>query len=107
MKKFKWTAEQNRALKGSIRKWEKIVLGTGYDEGIKNCPCCKKWYDYIGCFGCPISAFTGVGVCYNSPYTLWADKNYNLIKKIKTRPTALKVAKAEVAFLKKVYKAGQ
>ena len=28
------------ALKGSIKKWEKIVAGTGSDNGYQNCPLC-------------------------------------------------------------------
>ena len=30
-----------KALKGSIKKWESIVKGTGEEHGSKNCPLCK------------------------------------------------------------------
>jgi hypothetical protein len=31
------------ALKGSIRKWEAIVDGTGEDDGADNCPLCHMF----------------------------------------------------------------
>ena len=98
MKAYKWTAEQKKALRGSIRKWEKIVDGTGTDEGHLNCPCCKIWFIVGGreynCVGCPIRTFTGVKECDETPY-----RQYVLLKDTSS-------AKAEVRFLKKVYKAG-
>jgi len=33
--------ETLKALKGSIKKWERIVEGTGVDEGADNCPLCE------------------------------------------------------------------
>ena len=33
------------ALKGSIKKWQRIVSGTARDEGAINCPLCWKFLD--------------------------------------------------------------
>ncbi len=56
-----------KALKGSIKKWEKIVGGTGEDEGHKNCPLCK-----CGCCRCPVAIKTGSTDCDGTPYREWA-----------------------------------
>jgi hypothetical protein len=60
------------ALKGSIRKWEKIVAGTGSNRGVANCPLCQKFYDLTGCrvtcSGCPVQKATGQHGCMGSPY---------------------------------------
>lgn len=65
------------ALKGSIGKWERIVAGTGSDEGIHNCPLCQKFYVYcessydIDCAGCPVAKKVGVSGCVDTPYREW------------------------------------
>lgn len=33
-----------KALKGSIRKWERICNGTGEDRGPRNCPLCELFF---------------------------------------------------------------
>lgn len=61
------------ALKGSIRKWEAIVAGTGVDEGGDNCPLCQLFSfscdegDYY-CYGCPVMLKTGHDDCRTTPY---------------------------------------
>lgn len=61
------------ALRGSIRKWEKIVDGSGADEGSKNCPLCQL-YNTGGttsgseCEGCPVLDATGLPFCIGTPY---------------------------------------
>jgi hypothetical protein len=55
------------ALLGSIRKWEKIVLGTGKDRGSYNCPLCIKFRNY-DCRGCPVKTATGQKNCEGTPY---------------------------------------
>ncbi len=54
------------ALKGSVRKWEKIVEGTGSDEGWTNCPLCAKFINE-DCNGCPVKD-AGFDGCTDSPY---------------------------------------
>lgn len=71
MKTYRWTEEQKKALRGSIRKWQRIVNGTGIDDGTENCACCKKWNHHGNrCVGCPIFQFTGRRGCEGTPYNL-------------------------------------
>ncbi len=58
-----------RALKGSIKKWENIVLGKGVDMGTSNCPLCAEFWNKTGsCSGCPVSEKTGKTGCLGTPY---------------------------------------
>ena len=102
MKTFKWTEVQKKALRGSIRKWQKIVNGTGMDESYENCPCCKIWNkDGKGdCIGCPIWMFTGVGGCEHTPYDIYIGFEINADVR------QLEKNMAELNFLKAVYLAG-
>lgn len=96
-KKFEWTKKQITALKGSIRKWEKIVDGSGNDDGCKNCPCCQMWASNNLCYGCPIAAFSGEESCYNTPYDS-LPPSY--------REDYQTGAKKELNYIRKVLKAG-
>jgi hypothetical protein len=58
------------ALKGSIRKWEKIVSGEGVDYGWQDCPLCDM-YIPEACRGCPISEKTNALGCRQTPYSSW------------------------------------
>ena len=58
------------ALKGSIRKWEMIVQGTGIDKGTANCPLCRLFFE-AGCKGCPVEKRMGISGCVDSPYDDW------------------------------------
>jgi hypothetical protein len=60
------------ALEGSIEKWEKIVMGTGKDEGCSNCPLCEEFWNYQ-CKDCPVRQATGQIYCRGTPYAKWAD----------------------------------
>ena len=60
------------ALKGSIKKWEKILYEGGIDVGRFNCPLCKQYC----CAECPISESVGDVNCRNTPYEDWA-KHHN------------------------------
>lgn len=70
------TPETLEALKGSIKKWEAIVDGTGEDTGANNCPLCQLFahgdtpLDDV-CKGCPVEKATGHTSCHNSPYSDW------------------------------------
>lgn len=64
------------ALKGSIRKWEMIVAGTGKDYCTRNCPLCRLFNNeetetYDECDGCPVREFTGTPLCIGTPYEAW------------------------------------
>lgn len=86
-----------KALKGSIKKWEKIVAGKEEDMGNYNCPLCHEFLDK-DCRGCPVKKATGKVGCDNSPYELWKfippDETEQPISDI-----AKIAARAEVMFL--------
>lgn len=42
LKNRKITPEQKKALLGSIEKWNRILAGTGLDEGARNCELCLQ-----------------------------------------------------------------
>ena len=83
-----------KALKGSIKKWEKIVAGTGTDEGLDNCPLCKVFYADFTCQDCPVYKKTGQILCAGSPYTEYA--KWEMVDDAK----AMKYAKEELKFLR-------
>ena len=62
-----------KALRGSIEKWQKIVIGKGTDYGYRNCPLCKEFlnrdaiYDRQ-CDGCPVVNVTRKSSCIGTPY---------------------------------------
>ena len=100
------TAATLRALKGSIRKWEKIEAGTGVDRGPDNCQLCKLFWKLPSyCASCPVMEKTEQGTCCGSPYDAWIrhywDEHEDDHKTIKVYcPTCRKLAHAEVVFLK-------
>lgn len=58
-----------KALRGSIKKWERIVTGHGRDEGSKNCPLCQEFmFRDRPCYGCPVMKRTGQASCRGTPY---------------------------------------
>lgn len=67
-------ASTEKALRGSISKWQKIVKGTGVDLGSENCPLCMKFMDHdvFDCGGCPV-ARAGHEACDDTPYQLFSD----------------------------------
>ena len=64
-----------KALKGSIKKWEAIVVGVGLDHGADNCPLCARFISR-GCKGCPVMEKTCEDLCELSPYQDWLDEQY-------------------------------
>lgn len=88
-----------KALKGSIRKWERIVAGTGNDQGRLNCPLCAEFLRY-GCVGCPVYE-QGAPYCENTPYASWskAQKGSYIPFKIHDDDTAI-AAVLELEFLR-------
>ncbi len=74
-KRLDLSARQAKALKGSIRKWQRIVNGTGENNGADNCPLCKLYVRRLNpqhikddCEGCPIMKVTGLWQCRGTPY---------------------------------------
>ena len=68
-------SETLEALKGSIGKWEAIVAGTGFDNGVDNCPLCGLFNNdetndsETDCDGCPVAEKSGHKYCGGTPYT--------------------------------------
>ena len=93
--------ETLKALRGSIKKWEKIVAGTGEDDGCNNCPLCDLFFNKTGsCFGCPVMDKTGRDECVGTPYGAWRwthEDNFPLTADTPEQKTA---ARRELKFLK-------
>jgi hypothetical protein len=84
------------ALRGSIQKWKRIVVGTGIDNGTHNCPLCTLFYA-DDCIGCPVAKKTGLSCCMATPYEAY-EKIVPLGKKSKSIG-ATAAAKKELQFL--------
>lgn len=97
-----------KALKGSIRKWEKIWKGTGEDLGGYNCPLCQL---PGSCVGCPVYERTGWGSCGKTPFGGWIqhhwDKHWDEHPVIIYCPTCKRLAKRELDFLKSLLPKGK
>ncbi len=89
-------AKTLKALNGSIKKWEKIVAGTGMDGGPLNCPLCQLFFWNTDCEGCPVMKRTGNWCCEGTPYDEWLDATTGLAE-----PPRLKaIARKELRFLR-------
>jgi hypothetical protein len=89
------------ALRGSIRKWEKIVAGKGTDRGADNCPLCLLTDN--SCTGCPVNKITKNG-CSPTPFAKWDSHQIiehptYAINKVRC-PECKRLAKAELSFLR-------
>ena len=94
-----------KALKESIKKWEKIVAGKGGDRGGGNCALCELFAEE-GCIDCPVYIKTGKCDCSDTPYVEWHDHQTNNhfdgfseIYKIEC-PKCKELAQKELEFLK-------
>lgn len=94
------------ALKGSIRKWERIVAGTGYDKGADNCPLCRLFMNRTGsCDGCPVAEAVEIDGCDETPYMIW-DKltpwnaEGDCVQRKASNQQELAAAQAELDFLR-------
>lgn len=56
-----------RALKASIRHWERVLLGKDVLIGPSTCALCKEFYS-ADCAGCPVKEKTGHQYCSGTPY---------------------------------------
>ena len=92
-----------KALKGSIKKWERIVAGELEDEGPDNCPLCKLYYWDKDCTGCPVFEKTAKHYCSGTPYEdKWVPliRREAFVNKRADTPEKKKAARAELKFLK-------
>ncbi len=97
-------AETLKALKGSIKKWERIVRSTrSRDRGDENCPLCQE-FDAL-CTGCPVATKTGYIGCHETPYQEWIGHHRgdhiekSTFSRIPHCKECLRLAKAERDFL--------
>ena len=100
---MKLTARQRKALKGSIKKWQAIVNGTGEDRGIGNCPLCVEYFENKDCSGCPVAKVIGQSNCEGTPYPIWDSFGFEKLSQAKAAgcyEDARKAAVAELNFLK-------
>lgn len=82
------------ALRGSIEKWRRIVVGTDEDRGASNCPLCHEFLAK-SCRGCPVRERTGKMFCWGTPYGEYSD----LTDEEERSPLGRALAKAELEFL--------
>jgi hypothetical protein len=106
---MKWTEKQKRGLRGSIRKWKRVVKEGVNGNGLcsSDCTLCKLYQRYQHktdkkptCRGCPIRVVTGKDLCHRSPYRIYAEY-YEAYPELRQD-----LAKAELQFLQAILKAG-
>lgn len=103
---MRMSAIAEKALRGSIRKWQKIVSGKGLDHHAKNCPLCVQFIQN-NCDGCPVARKTKEAFCEGSPYEKWEDALGDMCPRNDSGgydfyryPEARLAAKEELEFLK-------
>ena len=106
MSEIKWSKRKLKALEGSIKKWEKIVDGTGVDEGGSNCPLCKL---YHRCNPCPVAETVNKKGCCGTPWVEWRIHGFKrhttgfFCFSLKVEcPTCKRLAQKELDFLKSI-----
>lgn len=93
------------ALRGSIKKWEEIVAGTGADFGMDNCALCQMFADDDDiCAKCPVKEKTGKPGCGGTPYNAWSQATVFGGRVTDERTKAL--AQAELDFLRSLLPEG-
>jgi hypothetical protein len=108
--------ETLKALKGSIKKWEKIEGSTRcLDKGHNNCPLCILFMGaYLpNCSECPVVKKTREQNCWQSPYEQWSahqDEVHRYAptsRRHKDCPTCLELATKERKFLESLLPKGE
>ena len=102
-----------KALKGSVKKWEGIVAGTGVDAAERNCPLCQvcrfsSGVTDVGCAGCPVGIDTGSKYCQDTPYIDWCDHQTG-VHEVSVRfhvicPECKRIAQRELRYLRRLLK---
>ena len=96
-----------KALKGSIKKWERIAAGEGEDGGWHDCDLCLYSYNqhgFLSCTDCPVYADTGEWACRGTPQEEW-EQHYDDMHPTESKrkvhcPECKRWAEAEVGYLK-------
>lgn len=92
---MKMSKRAEKALRGSIKKWEGILAGKTRDKQSDNCPLCQTFYL---CEGCPVMEKTGYNQCRLTPYDEWNYKGG--MGSTANTPKLKRIARKEIAFLK-------
>lgn len=97
------------ALRGSIKKWDDIVAGTGRDESSDNCPLCVEFNtDTSLCDECPVAIATGEYLCQGTPYMKWARLFHcRPLPWVAKEPQQKAAAQAELDFLRSLLPEGE
>ena len=103
-----------RALQGSIKKWEQILNEGGKDEGRENCPLCTLFFTK-NCKGCPVFELADRAFCRATPYEEWEDHHSSWHHTGPAFPRCIHIgcqkckdlAKEEVNFLKSLLNGGR
>jgi hypothetical protein len=99
-----------KALNGSIKKWRKIVAGTGIDLGDRNCPLCALFNSMSNpggsCTGCPVKEKTGEPWCRGTPYGAWGRTKAASTESKITTDSERRLAQRELDFLISLRAAG-
>ena len=84
---MKMSKRAEKALRGSIKKWEAIVSGEGCDDADANCPLCLLYHNN-DCVKCPVFVVVGEdeGLIKSHPQTLLLLEKYNVLYESKTYP---------------------
>lgn len=72
-----------KALRGSIKKWEGIRYRGERDMGIENCPLCQLYCKPEEKFCkpiCPVKRKTGRDLCRGTPYDRWLNEIRRLMR---------------------------
>ena len=102
---MKMSKRAEKALRGSIKKWERIVAGDGTDNGVDDCPLCSLCFGDFStrCDGCPVSEAVKDNACHGTPHEEWADHHDEVHdEEVETKvhcPTCKTLAKKELTFL--------
>jgi len=106
-----------QALKESIKKWEDIASGKGYDHAINNCKLCEEYnqndLSSADCLSCPIAQDTRQKYCRGTPYVKFSwyfnSKYINPgpQRNVNGYPEALPLAKEELDYLKGLLPKGE
>lgn len=97
-----------KAIKGSIRKWRRIVLLYGKEDGYQDCPLCDLFFgknSLVYCSAgdgqeCPIHVISGDHSCMNTPYDAWVPGRFRRVTNLVNWYWAFR----EYLFLKKILK---
>lgn len=91
------------------KKWEPILRGKHKEQSVYDCPCCRKYYDYDECAGCPIASYTGFGICLATPYAIFCELKIHFFHhgNVDLHAELTACAQWEIDFLREVLEAGE